>query len=44
LAQKIDEEGQVTVSRPLCSFPQIAVYNGSGDTSSAASLDCEVPE
>jgi len=44
LAQKIDEEGQVTVSRPLCSFPQIAVYNGSGDTSSAASFDCEVPE
>ena len=28
-------------SRPLCAYPQVARYNGSGDTESAASFTCQ---
>jgi feruloyl esterase len=31
-------------SRPLCPFPKIAVYNGSGDVDSAASFSCRAPK
>lgn len=31
-------------TRPLCPFPQIAKYNGTGDIESAASFTCVVPE
>ena len=30
----------VTRTRPLCPYPQTAIYNGSGDTNSAASFHC----
>jgi hypothetical protein len=32
--------GVVTRSRPLCAFPQTAIYNGSGSTDDAASFHC----
>jgi hypothetical protein len=32
--------GVVTRTRPLCPYPQTAVYNGSGDPNSAASFSC----
>ncbi len=44
LAQKLDDEGRVTLSRPLCPYPQIAVYSGTGDTSEAASFSCQAPQ
>lgn len=31
-------------SRPLCPFPQVATYNGSGDMESAASFSCQIPQ
>jgi feruloyl esterase len=31
-------------SRPLCPYPQTAVYKGSGDTNDAASFACQVPK
>ncbi|HEU4391507.1 MAG TPA: tannase/feruloyl esterase family alpha/beta hydrolase, partial [Blastocatellia bacterium] len=39
LAQNI-AAGVVTRSRPLCPYPQTAVYNGSGDINDAANYRC----
>jgi len=40
--------GGVTRTRPLCPYPQTAVYNGSGSTDNAGNFHCggdlEVPE
>ena len=33
-------DGKVERARPLCAYPQVAVYRGSGDTSDAASFEC----
>ncbi len=35
--------GVVDRSRPLCPYPQIAVYKGRGDTNHASSFECRVP-
>ena len=36
-------EGKVTRTRPLCPFPQTAVYKGSGSVDDAANFACRVP-
>jgi len=33
--------GQVNMTRPLCPYPQVAVYNGSGSTDDAANFSCK---
>jgi feruloyl esterase len=33
-------DGKVERTRPLCPFPQVAVYKGSGSTGEAASFVC----
>jgi feruloyl esterase len=35
--------GKVTMSRPVCAWPQVVRYNGQGDNSSAASFTCAKP-
>jgi feruloyl esterase len=35
--------GKVDRTRPLCSYPQVAVYKGSGSTDDAANFECRVP-
>jgi hypothetical protein len=35
--------GQVTRSRPLCTYPAVAIYNGTGDPNVAASFTCRAP-
>jgi feruloyl esterase len=35
--------GVVDITRPLCPYPQVAVYSGSGSTSDAASFSCKAP-
>ena len=35
--------GIVDRTRPLCPYPQVAAYKGSGDTNDAASFVCKVP-
>ena len=32
--------GAVTRTRPLCPYPQTAIYNGSGDINDAANFHC----
>jgi feruloyl esterase len=34
--------GRVDRSRPLCPYPQVAVYSGSGSTDDAANFSCRV--
>ncbi|MDE3171205.1 MAG: tannase/feruloyl esterase family alpha/beta hydrolase, partial [Acidobacteriota bacterium] len=33
-------EGKVVETRPLCPYPQVAIYKGSGDTNDAANFVC----
>src|SRR5438132_533331 len=35
--------GQVDKTRPLCSYPQVAKYKGTGDTNDAANFSCVEP-
>jgi feruloyl esterase len=35
--------GQVDKSRPLCAYPNVAVYRGTGDTNVATNFDCRLP-
>lgn len=32
--------GKVTMTRPVCAYPQVAKYKGSGDTNDAANFSC----
>jgi len=34
---------RVEVSRPLCAYPQVAVYNGKGTTNDAGNFSCKNP-
>jgi len=43
IASSIDEQGEITRSRPLCPFPQVARYDGAGDSDDAASFSCVAP-
>ncbi len=38
----LNTAGPIPFTRPLCPFPQEAVYNGDGDTTDAASFSCRV--
>lgn len=43
IAAKLGPGGRPTRTRPLCPFPQIAVYDGKGDSDSAGNFMCKVP-
>ena len=34
-------DGETDMTRPLCPFPQVAVWDGTGDPNEAASFSCE---
>jgi len=36
-------KGAVDKTRPLCPYPEVAKYKGTGDTNSAASFTCQAP-
>jgi len=36
--------GKVVETRPLCAYPQAAIYKGSGDTNNAANFVCGIPK
>lgn len=38
------EQGQVTRTRPLCPYPQVARYSGSGSIDEARSFACAPPQ
>jgi feruloyl esterase len=43
LASRTDGNGKTILTRPLCPYPQVAVYDGKGDTSKADSFACAAP-
>jgi hypothetical protein len=47
IAAKIEGDAKtpskITMTRPLCAYPLVAKYKGTGDTSEAASFACRVP-
>jgi feruloyl esterase len=43
LATKSDRDGKALWTRPLCPYPQVATYNGSGDRKDAANWVCAKP-
>lgn len=40
IASKYDEQHHLKMTRPLCTYPLAAKYNGSGDTNDAANFAC----
>ena len=36
-------DGVVDLTRPLCPYPQMATWNGTGNTKDAANFSCTVP-
>jgi feruloyl esterase len=38
-----DKAKGVTMPRPLCPFPQVAKYKGTGEIADAANFACAVP-
>lgn len=44
IASKSDDEDNVIMERPLCPYPQIGQYDGSGDPNLHGNYDCIAPE
>ena len=43
LAVRVNSNGRADMTRPLCPYPQIAVYNGVGSTNDAGNFTCKAP-
>ena len=43
IATKYSPDNKVLMTRPLCPYPEIAKYKGTGDTNDAASFACRKP-
>ena len=42
IAARVNERGGIDMTRPLCPYPQRAVYKGTGSTNDAANYTCKV--
>lgn len=43
VAASVDADGETTRTRPLCPFPEVARYDGVGDSDQASSFSCVAP-
>jgi feruloyl esterase len=43
ITASLTQNNQVVRSRPLCAYPRVATYTGSGSTNDAKNFVCEVP-
>ena len=43
LATRLGEGGEPVMTRPVCAYPEVAVYGGTGPTDDQASFRCEAP-
>ena len=43
LASKQGEAGETVMTRPVCPYPQAAVYDGVGDPNDESSFSCQNP-
>ena len=41
LAQHRDNDREIFRTRPVCAYPKVAKYKGSGDPNDAANFDCK---
>jgi feruloyl esterase len=44
MASQLDKDGRLVRTRPLCSYPKVAKYVGSGSMNEAANFICADPE
>jgi feruloyl esterase len=44
IATKYNDNGAITRQRPICAYPQVALYRGSGDVNAAGSFSCVTPQ
>ena len=44
LGERVDRDGEVLMTRPVCPYPAAARYTGAGDVAAAASFECRLPE
>ena len=42
-APEADSVTKAVMTRPLCAYPSVAKYKGSGDSSDAANFECAKP-
>jgi len=40
IASRVEDDGRVSRTRPLCPFPQVAAYKGKGSTDDASNFAC----
>ena len=40
IVSRREDQGKVVMTRPLCPYPQVAKYKGTGDTNDAKSFEC----
>ncbi|MCH8278642.1 MAG: tannase/feruloyl esterase family alpha/beta hydrolase, partial [Proteobacteria bacterium] len=43
IASKVDDQGTIIMERPLCPYPESAIYDGSVDPNVATSFSCAAP-
>ena len=43
IASQVDAQGNTVRTRPLCPYPKVAKYKGSGSISQAENFTCEKP-
>jgi feruloyl esterase len=44
IASHLDKTGTADRTRPLCVYPKVARYNGTGSTDDAANFTCVLPQ
>ena len=44
ISSVLDAEGVTLMTRPLCPYPEVAVWDGTGDTNDASSFRCQRPD
>ena len=44
VGERVDREGAVLMTRPVCPYPEVARYDGAGDVDDAASFVCRLPD
>ena len=44
MGERVDRDGEVLMTRPVCPYPQAARYAGAGNVNRAASFECRLPD
>ncbi len=43
VAHKVGDSQEIVMTRPVCPYPQVAIYDGQGDSNDAGSFSCQLP-